>query len=76
MKSACNLASMNGCHDLGNDCVIIIFIIFVFSRLVAGAYFFIFYLCSGQWQGPLFAAFIFYYYFDVGRLVEEGFYLM
>ena len=43
-----NLAGMNGCHDLSNYCVIIVFILFylffkfIFSRLEARAYFLLF----------------------------------
>ena len=57
----CNLAGMNGCHDPGNDCVIIIFIIFIFRKLVAGAYFLFFiftYVVVNGWDHS-FAAIIF-----------------
>ena len=71
----CNLAGMNGCHDPGNDCVIIIFIIFIFSRLVAEAYFYGLYFLFFTYvvvngREPLFCCHYFYYYFDVGSLVK------
>ena len=54
----CDLAGMNGCHDPSNDCLIIIFI---FSRLVAGAYvvFFTYVVVNGR--DDSFAAIIFYF---------------
>ena len=74
----CNLAGMNGCHDPGNDCLIIIVIIFIFSRPVAGTYFlfFTYVVVSGSGRDHSFDAIIFYYYyyFDIGRMMAEGFF--
>ena len=55
----CNVAGMNGCHDPGNDCAILIFIIFIFGRLVAGD-FFIFTYVVANGRDHSFAAIIFF----------------